>query len=243
MRRRHAALLARVSRRYGVSPAVVVAVWGLESNFGRFSGVRPTIATLATLAYDNRRAAMFRAELIDALRILDRGDIGLDRLKGSWAGAMGQPQFMPSSYLKYAQDFDEDGRRDIWASPPDVFASIANFLKQSGWVTGKTWGRAVVLPKGEAKVAKIEAAAPLRTVGCEAMRQMSAGLALSKWRALGVTGASGSPLPASDSVASLLRAGSRSYLVYDNYSVLLQYNCAHAYALAVSLLADRIPTK
>lgn len=242
MARRHAKLLAKVSADFGVPPSIIVAVWGLESNFGRFSGVRPTIASLATLAYDNRRAAMFRQELLAALEILDRGDIDLAKMKGSWAGAMGQPQFMPSSYLKYAEDYDKDGRRDIWGSEADVFASIANFLKQSGWVTGKGWGRAVALPKRQS-AKTIEAAAPLRTVGCEAMRQMSEGLALSKWRALGVTAASGAPLPKSDAVASLLRASPRSYLVSDNYSVLLQYNCAHAYALAVALLADRIPPK
>ena len=107
---------------------MLTAVWSIESNLGRFSGVRPTIQALATLAWDGRRAAFFRAELLDALTILDRGDIELARLKGSWAGALGQPQFMPSTYLRYAQDFDGDGRRDIWRSLPDVFASIANFL-------------------------------------------------------------------------------------------------------------------
>jgi membrane-bound lytic murein transglycosylase B len=243
MAKRHATLLAKVSADYGVPQSIIVAIWGLESNFGRFSGVRPTIAALATLAYDSRRAAMFRQELFAALEIVDKGQIDLAKMKGSWAGAMGQPQFMPSSYLKYAQDYDKDGRRDIWGSEADVFASIANFLKQSGWVAGKSWGRAVVLPKGSAAHGKIEAAAPLRTVGCEAMRQMSEGQALSKWRALGITGLSGAPLPQSDSAASLVRAGTRNFLVYDNYSVLLQYNCAHAYALAVALLADRTPTK
>ncbi len=238
---RHASLLAKVSAQYGVPRGIIVSVWGLESNFGRFSGVRPTIAALATLAYDNRRAAMFRQELFAALEILDKGDIDLAKMKGSWAGAMGQPQFMPSSYLKYAEDFDKDGRRDIWGSEPDVFASIANFLQQSGWAAGKGWGRAVVLPK-EAGAA-IEAAAPLRTVGCEATRQMTEGLPLSRWRSLGVTPASGGQLPKSDSVASLVRAGARNFLVFDNYSVLLEYNCAHAYALAVALLADRIPAR
>jgi membrane-bound lytic murein transglycosylase B len=240
MAQRHSALLKKVSADYGVPPAIMVAIWGLESNFGRFSGVRPTITALATLAYDNRRSAMFRQELFAALEILDTGQIDLSQMKGSWAGAMGQPQFMPSSYLKYAQDFDKDGRRDIWLSAPDVFASIANYLKQSGWTAGKPWGRAVRLPKDRAA---LEAAAPLRTVGCEAVRQMSEGQSLLKWSALGVTSASGEPLPKLDTAASLLRAGSRSFLVYDNYSVLLQYNCAHAYALAVAMLADRIPSR
>jgi membrane-bound lytic murein transglycosylase B len=241
MARTHATLLKKVSADFGVPPAILVAVWGLESNFGRFSGVRPTIQALATLAHDNRRAAMFREELFAALTILDKGDIDLLNMKGSWAGAMGQPQFMPSSYLKYAEDYDKDGKRDIWGSQPDVFASIANFLEQSGWSAGRGWGRAVVLPKGGA--AKIEAAAPLRTVGCEATRQMTEGLTLARWRTLGVKATGGAPLPKTETVASLVRAGSRNFLVFDNYSVLLQYNCAHAYALAVALLADSIPVK
>jgi membrane-bound lytic murein transglycosylase B len=239
MAKRHAGVLAKVSAQYGVPPGIIVAVWGLESNFGRFSGVRPTIASLATLAYDNRRAAMFREELFSALRILDRGDIDLSQMKGSWAGAMGQPQFMPSSYLKYAEDFDRDGRRDIWGSEADVFASIANYLKQAGWTTGAGWGRAVTLSKQA--MAKVESAAPLRTAGCEATRQMTEGLSWSRWRALGVRPAGRQAFPKSNGAASLVRAGTRSFLVLDNYAVLLQYNCAHAYALAVALLADQIP--
>jgi peptidoglycan lytic transglycosylase B len=238
MARRHATLLKKVSAKYGVPPAIIVAVWGLESNFGRFSGVRPTIASLVTLAYDNRRAAMFREELFNALRILDRGDIDLPKMKGSWAGAMGQPQFMPSSYLKYAEVFEHDGGADIWNSQPDVFASIANFLKQKGWTTGARWGMAVTLPKAGAE--KVEAEAPLRTAGCEAVRQMTDGLTLARWRALGVRQSSRQPLPRSTATASLVRAGTRNFLVFGNYEVLLQYNCAHAYALAVGLLADQI---
>jgi membrane-bound lytic murein transglycosylase B len=239
MAKRHVALLGKVSAQFGVPANVIVAVWGLESNFGRFSGVRPIVVALATLAYDNRRAAMFKEELFNALRILDRGDIDLSKMKGSWAVAMGQPQFMPSSYLKYAEDFDHDGKRDIWGSESDVFASIANYLKQNGWTTGAGWGRAVSLPKGQA--GKLDAAAPLRTVGCEATRQMTEGLALSRWRSLGVRPAGRQTLPKSKAAASLVRAGTRNFLVFDNYAVLLQYNCAHAYALAVGLLADSIP--
>src|SRR4249920_333822 len=115
----------------------------MESNFGSFSGVRSTVPALATLAWDPRRSTFFRGELFDALEILNRGDVAPERLRGSWAGAMGQPQFMPSSYLKYAEDFDGDGRRDIWTSEPDVFASVANYLKQHGWTKGDAWGREV----------------------------------------------------------------------------------------------------
>lgn len=238
MARRHAAVLKKVSAHYGVPTGIIVAVWGVESNFGRFSGVRPTIASLVTLAYDNRRAAMFREELFNALRMIDRGDIDVSKMKGSWAGAMGQPQFMPSSYLKYAEDFDRDGARDIWGSPADVFASIANFLKQNGWTPGARWGVAVSVPKAGAE--KIEAAAPLRPAGCEAVRQMTGELTLARWRALGVRIHGRQALPKPTAAASLVRAGTRSFLVFDNYAVLLQYNCAHAYALAVGLLADQI---
>src|SRR5215207_1662069 len=133
MYRRHGGLVERVGKVYSVDPRLLIAVWGLESEFGRFAGVRPTMPTLATLAYDPRRGAMFRNELFSALEIVNRGDIELERLKGSWAGALGQPQFMPSSYLRYAQDFDGDGRRDIWTSSPDVFASVAFYLQQRGW--------------------------------------------------------------------------------------------------------------
>jgi membrane-bound lytic murein transglycosylase B len=238
MARHHATLLARVSRRYGVPANVLVAVWGLESNFGRFTGVRPTIDALATLAYDNRRAALFREELFSALQILERGDIDLANMKGSWAGAMGQPQFMPSSYLKYAQDFDNDGRCDIWNSPADVFASIANYLKQQGWEHGVRWGRAVKVPERVAQ--QVTDAAPLRSQGCEARRQMSEPLPVSRWRALGVRTERGGALPRSEIQASLVRAGERSFLVYQNYQTILDYNCAHAYALAVAMLSDQI---
>ena len=163
--------------------SILVSVWGLESNFGRFAGVRPTVPVLATLAYDGRRAALFRGELLNALRILDRGDIELERLKGSWAGAMGQPQFLPSSYLKFAQDFDGDGRRDIWTSLPDVLASIANYMASNGWVHGESWGRRVKLPPDFD--ARLGAKAPLRSEGCRAVRQLTEPMLLSEWRAVG----------------------------------------------------------
>jgi membrane-bound lytic murein transglycosylase B len=239
MMNRRAAILREVSAHYGVPSNILVAVWGLESNFGRFTGVRPTIAALATLAYDNRRAKMFREELFNALLILDRADVDVANMKGSWAGAMGQPQFMPSSYLKYAEDYDRDGRRDIWASEADVFASVANYLKRNGWTTGARWGRAVSVPAGA--TGRIEASAPLRTTGCEAVRQTTESRPLAEWQALGVRTAKKQALPKSEMSASLVRAGARNFLVYDNYLVLLQYNCAHAYALAVGLLADSLP--
>lgn len=234
---RHRTLLSRVSERYGVDPRILVAVWGLESNFGRFAGVRPTIPTLATLAYDPRRAAMFRNELFSALEILDAGDIELDRLRGSWAGALGQPQFMPSSYLKYAQDFDGDGRRDIWSSLPDVFASVAYYLQGHGWTPGYTWGREVRVPPA---LRKGLPEMPRREEGCRAMRQLTPPRPLDEWRRMGLLNTAGGPLPSVEIEGSLLQAGTRTYLVYRNYEALLGYNCAHTYALSVALLAAAI---
>src|SRR5262249_54428771 len=139
-------LLDDIWRRYGVEPSIIVALWGLESDFGRLPGNIPTISALATLTYDGRRGAYFRSELMAALRILDRGDIGVEEMTGSWAGAMGGPQFMPSSYLEYAVDYDGDGRRDIWNSRGDVLASIANYIRGLGWRGGQSWGQDVLLP-------------------------------------------------------------------------------------------------
>jgi lytic murein transglycosylase len=140
---RHGKLLDEVAKKYDVPAKIIVAIWGVESEYGRLVGIRPTITALATLAWDPRRSAFFRGELFDALDVLNRGDIEFAQMKGSWAGAMGQPQFMPSSYKKYAEDFDDDGRKDIWTSLPDVFASIANYLKGRGWHEDETWGREV----------------------------------------------------------------------------------------------------
>ena len=236
----HRAELQRASARFGVPRSVIVAIWGLESNFGRFQGVRPTVATLATLAYDGRRT-LFRDELFAALRIIDSGDVAPDALKGSWAGAMGQSQFMPSSYLKWAVDGDGDGRRDIWTSLPDVFASIASYLKEHGWVRDQRWGREVRLTD---QVAARAAAVPLRLTGaCQAERDMTEARPLAEWRNLGVTLRSGARLPASDLPASLVRVDTRSFLVYGNYESLLAYNCAHRYALSIGILADRIGTR
>jgi peptidoglycan lytic transglycosylase B len=234
---RHRALLQRVGERFGVNPRIVVAVWGLESNFGRFAGVRPTIPALVTLAYDPRRGEMFRNELFSALEILNRGDIELERLKGSWAGALGQPQFMPSSYLQYALDFDADGRRDIWSSLPDVFASVAFYLQQHGWTAGQVWGREVRIPAAARAKA---AAVPRRETGCRAERIMTAPEPMSTWRRMGLRTVSGGTLPSSTIPASLVQSGARSFLLYANYDALLGYNCAHTYALSVALLAERL---
>jgi membrane-bound lytic murein transglycosylase B len=233
----HRAVLQRVAKAYGVQARYLVAIWGLESNFGAFTGVRPTVQALATLAFDGRRGELFRNELFDALRIVDRGHIDLPRMQGSWAGAMGQPQFMPSSYLKYAEDFDGDGTRDIWRNEADVFASIANYLKAYGWDAGSTWGREVRLP---GSAAEFLAEAGTRTEGCRAERALSTPRPLQDWQRMGVRTVDGRALPKVERNASLLVAGQRRFLVYANYEAILGYNCANAYALSVALLGDRI---
>ncbi|HXG90444.1 MAG TPA: lytic murein transglycosylase [Vicinamibacterales bacterium] len=231
-------LLGRVSDTYGVPPRVILSIWGMESNFGRFAGVRPIVQALATLAWEGRRGPFFRGELMNALEIIDRGYIGLDQLRGSWAGAMGQPQFMPSSYLKWAQDFDKDGDRDIWRSEGDVFASIANYLKEHGWTSDLTWGREVKLPAGG--VESLRANAGMRAEGCRAEREMTNRLPLARWQELGLRTTDGGALPRVSVDASLIHTGKRAFLVYPNYEALLEYNCAHSYALAVALLSDRV---
>jgi membrane-bound lytic murein transglycosylase B len=235
-RAEHAAVLEKVQATYGVPPGVTIAVWGLESNFGRFSGVRPTVQTLATLAYDPRRSTLFREELFDALKILDSGDVEPAAMRGSWAGALGQPQFMPSSFLLYAQDFDGDGRRDIWHSAPDVFASIANYLAAHGWTRDQPWGREVSVPA--AALASLAERAPLRTEGCLARRQMTVPLPVDTWKEIGVRTSAGGALPETGLDASLVSGVKRHFLVYPNYQAILEYNCVNAYGLSVGLLAD-----
>jgi membrane-bound lytic murein transglycosylase B len=232
------ALLDDVAVRYGVPSRIVVGVWGLESHFGQFTGTRPTIPALATLAWDPRRSAFFRAELFNALEILNRGDIDFEHMRGSWAGAMGQTQFMPSSYLRFAEDFDGDGRRDIWSTPGDVFASIANYLRGHGWTAGQTWGREVRVRTDAAR--RIRAGVAHRDGGCRATRDMTVALPMQRWRELGVTLPGGKPLPASDLTASLVSGSVRQFLVYHIYDALLEYNCAHSYAISVALLSEAV---
>lgn len=236
--KQHRTKVREIGKKYGVSSGLLIAIWGMESNFGRFTGTRPTIPALATLAWEGRRRAFFTAELMSALQILDKGHIELDQMKGSWAGAMGQTQFMPSSYLAHAQDYDGDGRRDIWKTLPDVFASIANYLVNYGWKDAETWGREVTVPPGGST--RLAASVGFRQSGCRAARELTVPIPLAKWQSLGVRTVAGTALPKVDRSASLLRAGAKSYLVYSNYDSLLGYNCAHAYALAVGLLSDRI---
>jgi membrane-bound lytic murein transglycosylase B len=235
---RYRSTLDRVSAQYDVPPRIIAGIWGMESNFGGFSGVRPTVHALATLAWDPRRATFFRGELFNALEILNRGDIELSRLRGSWAGAMGQPQFMPSSYLKFAEDFDGDGRRDIWGTPADIFASIANYLRGHGWAKGRTWGREVKVSKAAAT--HIAGAVARRAGDCQAMRDMTVRLPITEWRRLGVRTLNGSTLPETNEQASLISGSTRHFLAYENYDALLAYNCANAYALSVVILGERV---
>jgi membrane-bound lytic murein transglycosylase B len=237
MKQTHAALLDQIEKTYGLPPSMMVAFWGLESNFGAFTGTYQTISSLATLAYDGRRA-IFRNELIAALKIVDAGQITAADLKGSWAGAMGQPQFMPSSYLTNAIDFDGDGRADIWNALPDVFASMGNYLKRSGWQAGDPWGREVKISRDA--LADVEKAVPMRTTGCRALKEMTVSRPMAEWTTLGVKDADGSGLPATALNASLVRGQARYFLVHRNYEAIIAYNCSNAYAISVGLLADRI---
>jgi membrane-bound lytic murein transglycosylase B len=228
--REHAALLDKVRRRYGVQPRFLVAFWGLESNFGEFTGGLSVIAALATLAYDERRGAFFRAQLLDALRILDQGHIDVANMQGSWAGAMGQLQFIPSTFVGYAVDFDGDGRRNIWNSLPDVFGSAANYLSNIGWRGDETWGREVRLPRDfDWELADLSIRKPI-----------------SDWQRLGVRRADGRDLPKADISGSIiLPAGHKgpAFLTYGNFRAILDWNRSILYALAVGHLADRLAGK
>ena len=238
MASRHRTLLRRIERDYGVQGRFLLAVWGFESRFGANSGRTPVFQALATLAWEPRRSSFFRAQLFDALTMVRAGYIDVATMRGSWAGAMGQPQFMPSSYLEFAVDYDGDGRRDIWTSTPDVLASIANYLKAAGWNGEWTWGREVrIPPRARGRIAK---SVPARTASCFARRDMSQWRPLARWQELGVRRADGGALPSAGIDAALVTAGGRRFLTYRNYDALLSYNCAHHYALGVAMLADRL---
>jgi len=218
-------LLRLVQSRYGVSSGVTAGIWGLESSFGAGMGDYRVIEALATLAWDGRRASFFRGELIAALKILDHGDIAPQAMLGSYAGAMGQPQFMPSSYLRYAVDFEGNGRRDIWTSKPDVLASIANYLAQSGWQTGAGWGQAVIVPPN------------LPVEGREAKRP------LGEWARAGVRPLGGGWTAGSNTVSALIApdgpAGD-TFVVFHNFEAIRRYNASDYYALAVGLIGDQV---
>ncbi|TNJ34761.1 lytic murein transglycosylase [Arenimonas terrae] len=223
----HAATLARVEQQYGVDAATVVAVWGVESNFGRTFGKKPLLQSLATLSCAGRRQEFFRGELFATIRLLQSGDLRAEGLVGSWAGAFGHTQFMPSTYARIAVDGDGDGRRDLVGSIPDALASTANYLKRSGWQSGRPWGHEVILPKGYAPAVS----------GRQARRPLSA------WLADGLVRADGGALESSDAPTALLLPAGKSgpaFLVFRNYDAIFSYNAAESYALAISLLSDRL---
>jgi membrane-bound lytic murein transglycosylase B len=226
----HRALLQEIGIKYDVPPGLIVALWGIETDFGRATGNFPVLASLATLAYDGRRSAFFRHELLEALKIVDAGHVRPEAMTGSWAGAMGQTQFMPSSFMQYAVDYNGDGRCDIWTTLADVFASTANYLASSGWHGREPWGHRVVLPA--------DFAVPTSTA--------ESSKALSAWQALGVRRADGGALPVEIESASLVLpsgATSPAFLVYPNYQVLLKWNRSHYFALTVGQFTDQLERK
>ncbi len=223
----HEDLLWRIHADYGVRPQYLVALWGMETNFGGYFGDVPVIDALATLACDTRRSDFFRTQVVEAVRILDEGHMDREGMVGSWAGAMGHTQFMPSTFTAYAVDYDGSGRIDLWNSLPDAFASSANYLQSLGWVDGQRWGREVILPEGF----DYALAAP------DERR------AVSEWRALGVLQTDGQRVPDSGIEAELmLPSGYQgpAFLVYENFRKIMRWNASTSYALAVGVLADRI---
>jgi membrane-bound lytic murein transglycosylase B len=226
----HQALLDEVAAKYGVQPRFIVALWGIESRYGERMGEFKVIESLATLAYEGRRGKFFRKELLAALKIVDQDKIDPQSMLGSWSGAMGQSQFIPSSFHAFAVDYDGDGKRDIWGSLGDIFASIANYLSKSKWRSGQTWGREVQLPAGFDP----------SLVGPEKER------ALLEWQTLGLRAANGGTLPVvKDMKAYLLQPGGaegRSFLAYTNFKVILRWNKSDFFGQAFGILSDRVST-
>ena len=210
-----------------MQPRFVVTLWGVESDFGRTMGSYSVPAALATLAYEGRRGAMFRAELIASLKILDQGHVRADNMLGSWAGAMGQCQLMPTTFLSYAVDFDGDGRRDIWNDRADVLGSIANYLSRLGWRGNEGWGREVVVPGNfDARFAGLDSRRPI-----------------ADWARLGVRPAGGAPFSGREPEASLVLPdgdGGTALLVYDNFRAIKRWNNSNYFAAAVGYIADSL---
>ncbi|ROQ30104.1 lytic murein transglycosylase [Gallaecimonas pentaromativorans] len=222
---KHKEELDRIAAQYGVKPQYIVALWAKESSFGKVQGNFPVISALTSMAFEGRRESFFKDELMAALKILEQGHVPLAEFKGSWAGAMGQTQFMPSSFLALAVDGDGDGKKDIWHDTADVFASIANYLAKAGWQNDQIWGRQVKVPQGFDWAMKDEIKS------------------LDEWAKLGVRRFNGGPLPKADMKAQLKAVdgpSGRVYLVYNNYQVLKRWNRSDFFATGVSLLADRI---
>ncbi|MFH0844033.1 MAG: lytic murein transglycosylase [Pseudomonadota bacterium] len=225
---RNRELLANITKRYHVPAHVLVALWGIETKFGRVTGDFPVINALATLAYDGRRRALFTRELLSALQIIEGGHITVQKMRGSWAGAMGQVQFMPSSFQNYGADYDGDGRIDIWNNMGDILASAANYLFQSGWKGDQLWGQEVRLPKSLDR----------------GLLKLDVEKRLSEWQALGVLQKNGQDLPLNpDLSASIIEPDGpkgRAFIAYSNFRVILKWNWSNLFAIAVGTLSDRI---
>lgn len=216
-------LLQRIGREYGVDPCIITSLWGIESSYGHYMGTFPVIKSLATLAYDDRRAAFFRKELLYALRILDNGDVTMDKFVGEWAGGSGQPQFLPSSWFRYAVDYDGDGKKDIWSSKPDVFASIANYLKLNGWQSYQPWYVEVEVPKQWRDIPEDE------------------WHPVAYWLQQGVHVQVQYQLPSDDLAARLIKPYGGPYLlVFKNFDVIKRYNNSTFYAGTVGYIANKI---
>jgi len=227
MRAEWAQTLAGAQQRWGVQPEVVLAIWGMETNYGGFMGGEHTVHALATLVEGNYRKDFFREELLTALRIISDGHVSANNMTGSWAGAMGHTQFMPSSFMRYAVDYNGDGRKDIWNSVQDALGSTANYLKEHGWRPGETWGYEVKLPQG---------------FNFAAARQLDKA-PISQWASMGIGRVSGRAFPRGSDMASLYMPAGASgpvFLLLPNFDVIKRYNNSNSYALAVGHLADRI---
>ena len=223
----HEDLLSRVHRDFGVPPAYVLAFWGMETNFGNHFGRVPVLDALATLACDERRSSFFTSEFLNALRIVDAGDMAPEDMRGSWAGAMGHMQFMPSTFTAHAVDYDGSGRTDVWNSLEDAFGSAGNYLRDIGWKPGERWGREVRLPEGFDY----------------GLASMDTRKSLAAWNAHGVRTAGGNALPQADMQGSIILPAGHdgpAFLVYDNFRVIMRWNRSVSYAIAVGHLADRI---
>lgn len=237
-----ASTLAAITAKTGVPPGIVLGIWGMESNFGAVTGSFDVPRALASLAYDGRRRALFTRELEAAIRIVADGRATRAQLKGSWAGAMGQPQFLPTSFLAHAADGNGDGRADIWTTRADVAASIAAYLRDVGWVRGQRWGMRATVPASLDREVVRNPVVPTTCV--RPMSKHSRWLSLAAWRALGVTPAAGATWPGDDTQQATLiepdGAGTAAYLTFANYRALLDYNCSNFYALSVALLGDAL---
>lgn len=240
-RERHAAKLAELEAATGVPQSIILGIWGMESSYGAVTGDFDVVRSLASLAYDGRRRNLFERELGAALTMLDKGLAPRERMRGSWAGAMGQPQFLPSSFVASAIDGDGDGVADIWTSGDDTAASIANYLKRAGWQRGLGWGVAVQVPSGLDRDRVRDLVQPRECV--RVLAKHSRWIPLREWKGLGLTRADGNPWPSDDTLATLVEPdgqGGPAYLTFGNYRRLLDYNCSNFYALSVALLGDAL---